>query len=119
MVAAMLLTIPSRPRLSKNTVSLVSHWPGRISSDSFSASPYRSLRAATVTKLPRGAVTGTSRRLYMTQANAGARQDERQCQPAQRREKPVRRWRRSHNGPQEADQPVRDHQESARARASR
>src|SRR5712691_6351229 len=68
MAAAAVLTIPSTPRLSKYTDSLASHWPGRISTDSFSASPYRSLRAATVTRLPRGAVTGTSRLAYMAQA---------------------------------------------------
>src|SRR6266704_360526 len=67
-VAATVLTRPSTPRLSKNTDSLVSHWPGRISTDSLSASPYRSLRAATVTRLPRGAVTGTSRLAYMAHA---------------------------------------------------
>src|SRR5215471_6830733 len=67
-VAAIVLTIPSMPRLSKYTDSLVSHWPGRISADSLVASPYRSLRAATVTKLPSGAVTGTSRLAYIAQA---------------------------------------------------
>ncbi len=49
-VAASVLTSPSTPRLSKYTDSLVSHWPGRISTDSLIASPYRSLRAATVTE---------------------------------------------------------------------
>ena len=53
-VAAIVLTSPSTPRLSKYTDSLVSHWPGRISSDSLRASPYRSLRAATVTNDPLG-----------------------------------------------------------------
>ena len=53
MVAAMVLTIPSMPRLSKYTDSLVSHWPGRISTDSLIASPYSSLRAATVSEAAR------------------------------------------------------------------
>ena len=61
-VAATVLTRPSTPRLSKYTDSRVSHWPGRIRRDSLMASPYRSLRAATVTGLPAGAVTGISRR---------------------------------------------------------
>ena len=37
--AASVLTRPSTPRLSKNTESLVSHWPGRIRTDSLNASP--------------------------------------------------------------------------------
>src|SRR5271165_5661614 len=69
-VAATVFTIPSRPRLSKNTDSLVIHMPGLISSPSLMASPYRSLRAATVTGLPAGAMTGTSRRPYSAQAMA-------------------------------------------------
>ena len=55
--AARPLTRPSTPRLSKNTASRVSHWPGRMNSASFSASPYRSARANVVRNEPRGAVT--------------------------------------------------------------
>src|SRR6266567_2615150 len=70
MVAARVLTRPSTPRLSKYTDSRVSHWPGRIRTDSLIASPYRSLRAATVANRPAGAVTGISDRPYMAQAIA-------------------------------------------------
>src|SRR5207248_9542917 len=67
-VAATVFTRPSTPRLSKYTDSLVSHWPGRISTDSLTASPYRSLRAATTGNRPAGAAAGTSRRPYIAQA---------------------------------------------------
>src|SRR5499427_3606341 len=67
-VAATVLTSPSTPRLSKYTDSLVSHWPGRISSDSLTVLPYSSLRAATVRGLPCGAVAGTGRRPYIAHA---------------------------------------------------
>src|SRR5215470_11870867 len=69
-VAAIVLTRPSTPRLSKYTDSLVSHWPGRISSDSLTVLPYSSLRAATVSGDPCGAVTGTGRRPYIAHARA-------------------------------------------------
>jgi hypothetical protein len=68
----MVLTSPSTPRLSKYTDSLVSHWPGRISSDSLTALPYSSLRAATVRGRPAGAVTGTGRRPYIAHARPTA-----------------------------------------------
>ncbi len=61
-------TSPSTPRLSKYTDSRVSHWPGRIRTDSLNVSPYRSLRAATTSGFPCGATAGTGIRPYMTQA---------------------------------------------------
>src|SRR5499427_9912482 len=71
-VAATVLTSPSTPLLSKYTDSLVSHCPGRISSDSLTASPYRSLRAAVTGNRAAGAVAATGTRPYMYHASTPA-----------------------------------------------
>jgi hypothetical protein len=68
MVAASPFTRPSTPRLSKKTDRRVSHCPGRISTDSLNASPYRSARAPRVRTDPRGATAATATRPYISQA---------------------------------------------------
>src|ERR1017187_7306404 len=70
--AASVFTSPSTPRLSKYTDSRVSHWPGRIRTDSLNASPYRSFLAATTGNRPRGASAGTGTRPYIAQARPPA-----------------------------------------------
>ena len=68
MPAAVPFTAPSMILLSVQTSVRVRYWPGRMNTASLTASPYRSLRAATVSaETWVGATSGTSRIAYCRQ----------------------------------------------------